>query len=156
LQGEGDISAREVLARAADRLGDEFAGDPQAYADISLALAELFFQLNDYTGARPLPERLLEDPATGADVRAMASHDLAQISFRENRADDAVELLAAAQAFWQAGARAYQSELLESRLLQSQLERSRGDIEAALRTLETALPERIALSGHQHRQTAVL
>src|SRR5690606_14000884 len=125
--------------------------------DTSLALAQLFFQINDYTGARPLLERLAEGvTGAGSDVRAMALHDLAQISFRENRTDDAWSLLHEAQAFWQAEPRRYGSELLESRLLQSQLERSNGDVELALRTLEEALPLRIEMSGETHRETAVL
>ena len=86
----------------------------------------------------------------------MALHDLAQISFRENRTDDAWSLLHEAQAFWQAEPRRYGSELLESRLLQSQLERSNGDVELALRTLEEALPLRIEMSGEIRRETAVL
>lgn len=156
LQGDGDVTARNVLARAASQVGEQFSSDPTAYADISLALSELFFQLNDYTGARPLLERLVGNRTVGDDVRAMAKHDLAQISFRENRPDEAVQLLAKAQAFWSGDPRTYASELLDSRLLQSQLERTRGDIDQALLTLETALPQRVALSGPEHRETAVL
>lgn len=157
LQGDGDMTARDVLERAAVQVGRNFSDDPVAFADISLALAELFFQINDYTGARPLLERLVED-ATGTrpDVRAMALHDLAQISLRESRTEDAWNLLSEAQAFWESEPHRYGSELLESRLLQSQLERARGDVELALQTLEEALPQRIAMSGELHRETAVL
>jgi non-specific serine/threonine protein kinase/serine/threonine-protein kinase len=86
----------------------------------------------------------------------MARHDLAQISFRETRPDDAAGLLGQAQAFWAGEPRRYRSELLDSRLLQSQLERTGGDIDLAVRTLEDALPQRIELSGRTHRDTAVL
>lgn len=156
LQGDGDVTAREVLARAAAQVADEFGGDQAAWADISLALAELFLQLNDYTGARPLLERLVEADDVEPAVAAMARHDLAQISFRETRLDDAGALLAQAQDFWAADPRRYRSELLESRLLQSQLERSSGDIDTAIRTLEEALPQRLELSGRINRETAVL
>lgn len=156
LQGDGDVTAREVLASAAAQLASEFGNDRAAHADISLALAELFLQLNDYTGARPLLEGLVQADDVDGAVRAMARHDLAQISFRETRLDDAADLLAQAQAFWSADPRRYRSELLESRLLQSQLERSGGDIALAIRTLEQALPQRLELSGRVHRETAVL
>lgn len=156
LQGDGEVTARGVLERAAAQVGEEFSSDPAAYGDISLALAELFFQLNDYTGARPLLERLIEDDGVGPDVRAMAMHDLAQVSFRERYTDEADKLLRDAQSFWLADPRRYASELLDSRLLQSQLERAGGDVEQGLRTLEEALPERIALSGEENRETAVL
>ncbi|MGY0560255.1 protein kinase domain-containing protein [Luteimonas sp. A277] len=157
LQGEGDMTARDVLERAAMQVGQHYGDDPVAYADVSLALAELFFQINDYTGARPLLDRLVEGVAGAQpDVRAMALHDLAQLSFRESRTDDAWSLLQEAQSFWQAEPRRYGSELLESRLLQSQLEHANGDVDLALRTLEEALPQRIEMSGEVHHQTAVL
>ncbi|MGY1458750.1 MULTISPECIES: protein kinase domain-containing protein [unclassified Luteimonas] len=156
LQADGDVTARDVLTRAAAQVADEFGSDRAAYADISLALSELFFQINDYTGARPLLERLVADGAVDDDVQAMARHDLAQISFRETRPDDAAGLLQQAQAFWAGDPRRYRSELLDSRLLQSQLERTRGDIDLAVRTLEDALPQRIELSGPTHRETVVL
>lgn len=157
LQGDSDMTARDVLGRAALQVGQHYGDDPVAFADVSLALAELFFQINDYTGARPLLERLVEGVAGARpEVRAMALHDLAQINLRENLAGDAWQLLREAQEFWEAEPRRYDSELLESRLLQSQLERANGDVELALGTLEAALPQRIAMSGEGHRETAIL
>lgn len=157
LQGNSEVSARDVLARAAEQLGERFHADPQAHADISLELAGLFLQLNDYTGARPLLEHVV---ARGDDiappVRALALHDLAQISFRQGQQDVASELLAQAQAFWTASPQRYASELLDSRLLQSQLERAAGNPGQALRTLQEALPLRMELSGGQDHNTAVL
>ncbi|HEY0973265.1 MAG TPA: serine/threonine-protein kinase [Solimonas sp.] len=151
------LTAKAVLDSAAARVYDEFAGDPQAYADIVLALAELYFSLDDYTGARPLLERLLRDSdALSPETRAMAQHDLAQIAFRDDQSAQATQLLADAQAFWRAQPQLYRTELAASRLLQSQLERVAGDPEQALRTLEEALPERLALYGTQHRETGKL
>ncbi|MGB1561857.1 MAG: protein kinase domain-containing protein [Sinimarinibacterium flocculans] len=151
------ITAKSVLDQAAARVHDEFAGDPGAYADIVIALAELYFSLDDYTGARPLLERLLrEGSAVPAEQRAMAQHDLAQIEFRNDQQSEAAEMLAAAQSFWNARPQAYREELAMSRLLQSQLERIDGNPEQALRTLEQTLPERIALSGENHRETGKL
>ncbi|WP_222565703.1 serine/threonine-protein kinase [Novilysobacter antarcticus] len=156
-QEHEEVTAKSVLDRAAERVHEEFADDPESYADVALALAELYFQINDYTGARPLLVRLLRDDAGVAQhVRAMAMHDLAQVSFRESQTAQARDLLDQAQKFWQAEPGKFRDELLDSRLLQSQIERAQGDAELALRTLEDALPQRVELSGLQHRDTAVL
>ncbi|KGM50885.1 hypothetical protein N792_02695 [Lysobacter concretionis Ko07 = DSM 16239] len=154
-EANDEVSARDVLNEAARRIHEQFADDPDSRADISLALAELYFQLNDYTGARPLLEQLLEEDDVRADVRAMAMHDLAQVNFRENHKADAAELLQQAQAYWMQEP-GFEPQLLDSRLLQAQLEQAQGDPQRALATLKDTLPGRIALSGREHRDTAVL
>ncbi len=151
------LTAKAVLDQAAARLQQQFTSDPTRYSEMLLALADLYYYLNDYTGARPLLTQLLDggrsiEPAQ----RAMAQHDLAQIEFRENQAEAASELLLQAQQYWNTQPQTYRSELLTSRLLQSQLERTAGDPERALDTLLTALPERLAASGRYHRDTGVL
>jgi eukaryotic-like serine/threonine-protein kinase len=151
------LTAQAVLDQAAARVFDELAADPDGYADIVIALAELYFSLDNYTGARPLLERLLrEDAALDSEQRAMAQHDLAQIEFRDNQPASAADLLSAAQSFWNTQPQTYREEIAASRLLQSQIERVSGDPAQALRTLEQALPERVALSGETHRETATL
>ncbi|HEX5694257.1 MAG TPA: serine/threonine-protein kinase [Arenimonas sp.] len=156
IQGGADVTAREVLDRAAERVHQEFSDSPETYADVSLALAELYLQLNDYTGARPLLTRLLEEPEISPETRAMAQHDLAQLRFRDEHQVEAGALLREAQAFWASDPARYRSQLLDSRLLQSQIEFASGDAEAALQTLNDSLPERMELSGPSHRDTAVL
>ena len=156
-QEHEEVTAKSVLDSAAERVHQEFADDPESYADVALALAEFYFQINDYTGARPLLVRLLRDDAGVAEhVRAMAMHDLAQVSFRESQTAQARDLLDQAQAYWQGDPARFRSELLDSRLLQSQIERAQGHPDLALRTLEEALPQRIEVSGRDHRETAVL
>lgn len=155
--GNASVTAKDVLDQAAARVHDEFATDPAEYADIVIALAELYFSLDDYTGARPLLERLLrEGTVVPPEQRAMAQHDLAQMEFRNDQTAEAARLLAHAQTFWHTQPQVYRSELIMSRMLQSQLERVAGDPQRALQTLEEALPERIALSGSQHRETGKL
>lgn len=157
LQGSDDVTAREVLDRTADRLHDTFAGQPDTYAEVSLMLAQLYLSLNDYAGARPLLARLLEAPQVPEAQQAMARHDLAQLVFRANTdPSEAEPLLQQAQAFWASDPQRYRSELLDSRLLQSQLESISGDPDTALLTLTDSLPQRIQLSGQHHRETAVL
>ncbi|MFZ7095536.1 protein kinase domain-containing protein [Luteimonas dalianensis] len=156
LEGTADVTARMVLDRAAERLHEEFSDSPESYADLSLALAELYLQLNDYAGARPLLTRLLEQPGLPPGQRAMAQHDLAQLRFRDEHQADAASLLREAQAFWATDPGRYRDQLLDSRLLQSQIEFADGQAEQALLTLTDALPERVELSGAGHRDTAVL
>ena len=156
LQGSADVTAREVLDRAAERIHEGFADSPQSYADLSLALAGLYLQLNDYAGARPLLTRLLEQPDVPPEQRAMAQHDLAQLRFRDEHNADSASLLREAQAFWATDPERFRHQILESRLLQSQIEFAEGQAEQALLTLTDALPERIALSGAGHSETAVL
>ncbi|HEX4873012.1 MAG TPA: serine/threonine-protein kinase [Nevskiaceae bacterium] len=156
-EGAESLTAKQVLDQAAERLDREYAGDPGTRAEVLLSLAQLYFHLNDYAGARPLLESLLApgqtlEPAT----RAMAEHDLGQIRFRDNQAAAAGDLLRAAQAFWQAQAPAYREELLQSRLLESQIARAGGALDTAIRVLEQALADRLALSGPRHRQTGIL
>ena len=156
-QEHEEVTAKSVLDSAAQRVHEEFADDPESYASVALALAEFYFQIGDYTGARPLLVRLLRDDAGVAEhVRAMAMHDLAQVSLRESQTAQARDLLDRAQAYWRAAPVVFREELLDSRLLQSQIERTQGEPERALRTLEEALPERIEASGREHRETAVL
>ena len=156
LEGSADVTARMVLDRAAERIHNEFADSPESYADVSLAFAELYLQLTDYAGARPLLTRLLEQPGVPPAQRAMAQHDLAQLRFRDDHQTDAAILLREAQAFWASDPERYNEQLLESRLLQSQLEFAGGQTEQALLTLTDTLPARVELSGAAHRETAVL
>jgi eukaryotic-like serine/threonine-protein kinase len=149
--------ARAMLAQAAERLSVQLDRDPASAADTLLALAQLYFQLNDYIGAEPLFERLLQrasslPPATVAQARL----DLAQCLWRSGQPDRAAQLLAQAQAWWQRDPARWRNRLLESRLVQAQVARAQGHADEGLRVLEAALPERLALSGEQHVDTATL
>lgn len=148
--------ARTLLARSAARLAAELQADPAA-ADTLLALAQLYFQLNDYAGATPLFERLLAladllPPETVAQARM----DLAQCLWRSGQAERAAAELAQAQAFWQAEPARWRHRLLESRPVQAQLLRARGDLPGAIKVLSAALAEREALLGSTHADTALL
>lgn len=156
-RGEGrGPTAREVLDGAAARLDRELADDPARLGGIALAITDLYFHLGDYPGAEPLLQRLLTLEGLDPAQRAMAEHDLAQVAYRQDRLEPATARLAAAQAFWAADAARYRSELLDSRLLESQLLRASGDREAALAVLQSALVERLEVSGRSHRDTGIL
>ena len=156
--GGSEVRAADVLDAAARRVGDEFADDPVRGAPVLHALGELYFLLTDYEAAAPLLERL-----AGADPRvvdpalvAAARYDLAQVAYRQGRIDDAVASLDLARAFWLGAPARWESRLLDSSLLESQVLRARGDPAAAIALLEAALPRRLALSGSAHRESGVL
>ncbi|KPF90296.1 hypothetical protein IP87_21370, partial [beta proteobacterium AAP121] len=155
--GAGEPTARKMLAQAAERLVRDLDQDPAAAAETLLALAQLYFQLNDYVGAVPLFEQLLQrSAALTPAVLAQARHDLALCLWRTGQAARAGELLAQAQAQWQAEGPAARNRLLESRLLEAQLLRARGQGAESVALLEAALPQRLALSGERHVDTATL
>lgn len=152
------LTAKQVLDRAAARVEAGFDDAPAANAEVLKALGELHFYIDDYAAAEPLLRRWLAretetgDAASAADVR----FTLAETVHRMGRRDEAKALLAAAQAFWDRDPAQYVDVLLTSRALQARLQREDGDAEGALRTLETAVQQRLQRSGKRHFETAVL
>ena len=49
-----------------------------------------------------------------------------------------------------------QEERLEGLVVRARLLRTRGDLDGAIATTREAIRQRIALSGHDHRETAIL
>jgi len=152
-----DLSARQLLAQSATRLSQDLQADPASAAPTLLALAQLYFQMNDYVGAAPLFESLLQRAdQLPPELVAHARMDLAHCLWRSGQADRAAELLTQAQAWWAQEPERWRSRVLESRLVQAQVARARGQVEDSVRILEAALPERVAVSGEQHVETAIL
>lgn len=155
--GAESLTPKQLLDKGAERLVQNFDQAPQDASDTLLALAQLYFSYNDYTGAIPLFERLLaQQPPITPDLAAQAAYDLSQCYLRTSRIGDARRVLDQAQAFWQGNTARYRNRLLESRLTQAQLERAEGKPEAGIATLEGALSERVALSGERFADTGTL
>ena len=155
--GGADLSARQLLAQSAKKLGQDLQADPASAGPTLLALAQLYFQMNDYVGAAPLFESLLSrTEQLPPELVAHARMDLAQCLWRSGNADRAAELLAQAQAWWAQDPQRWRNRVLESRLVQAQVARARGQAEESVRILEAALPERVAVSGENHVETATL
>ena len=155
--GGETLTPKQLLDKGAERLQLYLQTNPEASADTLLALAELYFRLNDYTGAAPLFEQLLrrQPPAAPATL-AKVQLDLAQCYLRMSRYPEARAALEAAQAYWARDPQRYRNLLLESRSPQAQLERSEGHPEQSIATLQAAVVERIAVSGEQHPETGTL
>ncbi len=156
--GAAPLTAKQVLDQAAARIETTFSADPATAAPVLHALGELHLYINDYAGAEPLLRRWLAgeaglaDPDSAADVRFA----LAEAVFRMGQVDDAAQLLHAAQSYWQQAPQRHAERLLTSRMLQSQIERQRGEIALGIETLESSLPQRLQRSGEQHFETAAL
>lgn len=153
--GEAPLTAKQVLDLSAARLQAEYGDDPAIQGQLFQTLAQLYAELDDYEGAAPLLNRLLATGGSGIDpiVLAESRHMLANIAFRQGNATHAQKLLSEAQEFWQRDPQRHRGPLLESRLLQAQLERDAGDAGQSLATLRAALAERVAQSGTNHYDT---
>ena len=153
----GELTAKALLNQAAERLSRQLDAQPTEAGDTLLALAQLYFQLNDYVGATPLFERLLaRADALPAATVAQARMDLAQCLWRSGQAERGSQLLAQAQAWWGRDPVRFRNRLLESRLVEAQIARARGQTDDSVRILAQALPERVSLSGEQHVDTGIL
>jgi serine/threonine protein kinase/tetratricopeptide (TPR) repeat protein len=150
--GEAPLTARQVLDLSAARLQAEYRDDPALRHRLLQTVAQLYTELDDYQGAASLLEGMVETEASTTDpvVLADSQHLLANIAFRRGDAARARVLLARAQAFWQRDTSRYRGQLLESRLLQAQLEREAGDVPRSIATLRTAVSDRLAQSGPHH------
>ncbi len=155
-KGEGELTAKQVLERSAAQLMESSAQQSSQRLEVFQALGELYAAVDDYEGAAPIFRHYLATIGPGADpaLQAEIRHNLAIAEFRLGNADAARKLLQQAQDFWNADAQRYRASLASSRVIQSQLERDKGDVDGAIRTLEAGLAERIAISGRGHRETA--
>lgn len=157
IPGAETFTTKQLLDKGASRLVETFDKAPDEASHTLLALAQLYFSYNDYTGAAPLLERLLDRQQTLApELTAQAAYDLSQCYLRMSRTSDSRALLDQAQAYWLRAPERYRNQLLESRLTQAQLERAEGQADAGIHTLEQALLERVALSGENYMDTGAL
>lgn len=157
-EGAAALTAKQILDQAAARIDAAFDDDPTSAAQVLHALGELHLYINDYAAAEPLlrnwlaREQQIADPDMAADVRFA----LAETLFRMGQSPEAVDLLHAAQSHWQAAPDRHAERLLTSRMLQSQLERQRGEVELGIETLQASLKQRLQRSGEEDFETAAL
>jgi non-specific serine/threonine protein kinase/serine/threonine-protein kinase len=152
------LSAKAMLDRSARRVLDRFADDPVLAGNVVETLADLYGALQDVEGQAPLLEAFLAKADERADPRGVAAarQKLAQLELARGKPDRAAELLAAAEAFWATDPERFREPRLEAMFLRGQLLRAQGDLAASIAIYEAAVPERVALSGRDHRETANL
>jgi hypothetical protein len=157
-QGAQPATAKAMIDSSAQRVLREYRDQPQLAGQIVLTLADLYGALEDVAGARALLEGFVAaagaeaQPATLADAR----QKLANIELLSGHRERAGTLLDQAALFWAQSPRQYAEERLEGLGIRARLQRSQGNIEGAIATSREAIAERTALSGHNHRETAIL
>jgi len=152
------ITAKGMIDESAQRVLREYQDQPQLAGQIVLTLADLYGALEDVTGSEALLRGYIAQAKADADPAALADarQKLAIIDVLAGHADSASQLLDQAEAFWAKFPHQYQEERLEGLNSRIRLQRSRGDFEGSINTSRAAIAQRIAWSGHDHRETAVL
>ena len=156
--GSKSASAKGMIDSSAQRVLKQYHDQPQLGGQIVLTLADLYGALEDANGAGSLLEGFLADAGEKADpfVVADARQKLANIELLRGHADRAGQLLQQAEAFWRASPQLYAEERLEGLGTRARLRRAQGDTDGAIATIRDAIAQRIALSGHDNRETAIL
>ncbi len=155
-QGEGELTAKQVLERSAAQLMASPGTQTSQRLEVFQMLGELYAAIDDYEGAAPIFRYYLKTAGPDADpgLRAEIRHNLAIAEFRLGNRAEAQRLLTQAQSFWEQDPKRHRASLASSRVIQSQLQRESGEVDAAIETLRAGLAERIAISGRGHRETA--
>ncbi len=153
-------TAKSMIDSSAQQVLREYRDKPQLGGDLVLALADLYAALEDVAGASALLDGFVaeaeREPQTDPRVLADARQKLANIELLRGHTDRAAALLAPAEAFWRRFPAAYAEERLEGLTVRARLLRAKGDVDAAIGLFQEAIKQRIALSGHDHRETAIL
>jgi tetratricopeptide (TPR) repeat protein len=158
-RGSQPATAKEMIDHSALRVLREYRSQPQLQGEIVLTLADLYGALQDAEGASALLEGFVKEAGPDMDpaVLADARQKLANIEVMQGHTERAAQLLSQAEAFWDhEPPQRDAEERLEGMAIKARVQRSAGDIEAALATEIAAISRRIALSGRVHRETAVL
>jgi eukaryotic-like serine/threonine-protein kinase len=157
-QGAQPATAKNMIDSSAQRVLRDYHDQPQLAGQLVLTLADLYGALEDVAGADTLLEGFVADanPKTDPAALADARQKLANIELLRGHADRAGQLLDQADAFWATSSQPYLEERLEGLVVRARLLRARGDLAGAIAATREAIQQRIALSGHDHRETAIL
>ena len=157
-QGSKSTTAKDMIDSSAQRVLKEYRDQPQLAGQIVLTLADLYGALEDVNGSAALLEGFLAEADSKADPFAVADarQKLASLELMRGHVDRAAQLLPQAETFWQGSPRRFAEERLEGMAIRSRLQRARGDIDGSIATIRDAIAQRIALSGHDNRETALL
>jgi non-specific serine/threonine protein kinase/serine/threonine-protein kinase len=157
-RGGEPVTARSMLDQSAARVLREYRDQPQLAGALVITLADLYDALEDAEGSAALLEGYLAQAGPTADPVALADarQKLANIELLRGHADRAAALLGQAEAFWRQSPQRHAEERLEGLGVRARLQRTQGDLDAAIATQRQAIAQRIALSGREHRETALL
>ncbi len=158
-RGSEPATAKGMIDASAHRVIEQYRDRPQLLGPLVLTLADLYASLEDVNGASALLEDFIAaaHDKTDAATLADASSKLANLELLRGHNDQAWALLQKSDELW---AKLPPSDHLEERLqgllVRARLQRTRGDLDGSIQSLRAGIVERTALSGHDHRETAVL
>ena len=153
-------TAKSMVDASAQQVVREYRDKPQLGGELVLALADLYGALQDVAGANAILQGFVVEaeraPHTDPRVLADARQKLANIELLRGHTERAAALLAPAEAFWRQFPSAYPEERLEGLAVRARVLRAQGDLDSAIALSQEAIRQRVALSGHDHRETAIL
>jgi non-specific serine/threonine protein kinase/serine/threonine-protein kinase len=157
-RGANHPSAKAMIDGSAQRVLREYQDDPRLSGEIVNSLADLYGMLEDVQGGAALLDAFLKEanPELDAVDVADAQQKFAGLELARGRVQHAGELLTQAERFWASAPSQYAEERLEGLGIRARERRAAGDLDGAINTMRSAIPQRIALSGREHRETAVL
>ena len=157
-QGPQPATAKSMIDNSALRVLREYRDRPQLGGQLALTLADLYGALEDVAGAGALLEAFVSQAGPDADPLALADarQKLANIELLRGHTERAGVLLDQAEAYWKQFPQQYAEERLEGLGIRARQQRMNGNLNAAIATSHDAIAARIALSGRNHRETAIL
>ena len=157
-EGGQKATAKNMIDQSALRVLQEYRDKPKLAGPLVLTLADLYGALEDVEGGGRLLEGFLAEEhgqANPADV-ADARQKLANIELLRGHTDRSSQLLQQAMALWERSPQRYAEERLEGMGIRAKLQRAHGDIDQSILTSRATIDERIAHSGRNNRETAIL
>jgi len=156
--GTEPATAKGMIDNSAQRVLAEYRDQPQLAGTLVLTLADLYGSLEDVNGAGALLSGYLRQagPASDPAVVADARTKMANIELLSGHPDRARQLLDQAQAFLDQQGERYPEERLEALGIRAKLQRQQGDLPGSIAASRKAIEARIAYTGRNHRETAIL
>ncbi|MGY4397260.1 tetratricopeptide (TPR) repeat protein/predicted Ser/Thr protein kinase [Sphingomonas sp. UYAg733] len=152
-----DATVKQMLDGTSQRLVNSLDTSAKS-ATLITTLADLYFNLEDATGADALLQRALkkgigkDDPVSIAEIKLR----LASSAGALNRDGDMAALLASADAVFRTDPTRFQGELLEMASGRAQLARRQGNYDEAIGLLSTNLPVADRVYAENHRDLLTL
>jgi eukaryotic-like serine/threonine-protein kinase len=135
-----ELTAREMLDATAEAASDWLRDDPDARAEIQLAIAEILISLDDYASAEPLLERILEQVGDQGSPTLLAKlyRNMALVLHRRGEIEAGFELADLAVRMIEAFSGDHRERLSDALQMRGRLARDLGNWPDAIKDLQKA------------------
>ncbi len=135
-----ELTAREMLDATAEAASDWLRDDPDARAEIQLAIAEILISLDDYASAEPLLERILDQIGDQGSPTLMAKlyRNMALVLHRRGDIQGGFELADLSVRMIEAFSGDHRERLSDALQMRGRLTRDLGNWSAAVEDLQRA------------------